>query len=85
MLDQILAALASKKLIIGKEKTLKLLRKNNIEKIFLASNAPELWKKLFKHYCELVGCELFILEKDSSELGELCKKPFNITVLAIAR
>ena len=77
--------LKENKLIIGKDRTLKDLKRGKIKKIFLANNYPEDLINDIKYYTNLAKVEVIVTEKNNEELGLLCKKPFFISVLGVKK
>jgi large subunit ribosomal protein L30e len=77
--------LKSKKLVIGTEKTLKNLKKGNTSKVYLTANCPKSIKDDIKNYAKLNKAELVELNLPNDELGVICKKPFSISVLSVAK
>ena len=71
------------KLIIGLRETEKAIRKGEIKKVLLASNAREDVKKRYSVYEKRGLIEIEQLGFDNEELGIICKKPFNISVIGI--
>ena len=77
--------LKTDKLVIGKEATLKALRAEGLEKIYVAKNCPAELKEDLARYTELAKVELITLDVHNDELGDSCKKSFSISVLGIAK
>ncbi|MDO8741300.1 MAG: ribosomal L7Ae/L30e/S12e/Gadd45 family protein [Candidatus Woesearchaeota archaeon] len=75
----------SKKLIIGSERAIKLLKNKKAEKIFISSNCPDGVKKDIKKYCSLSGANCIELRQTNEELGMLCKRPFQASVIAVVK
>ncbi len=75
--------LADKKLVIGKDRTLKLLKTGELAKVFVSANCPEEWKNDLKYYCSFSKIELRQLDYPNDELGTICKKPFSISVMGV--
>ena len=73
------------KLILGKEKTLKLLRSGGLSKIFRASNCPQELKDNIDHYASLTDIEVVDVPLSNEELGTICKKPFSIAVMGLVK
>mgnify|MGYP001568096991 CR=1 FL=1 len=71
------------KLIIGTERTLKLLRTGKINEIFISSNCKQEVKEDIKHYAKLANVKVTDLKETNEELGLLCKKPFSISVCSL--
>lgn len=74
--------LKTKKPILGSEKTLKELKTGNLTKIYLSSNCKEETKKDILHYAKLSDIKVIELEETNEDLGIICKKPFNISVIS---
>ena len=83
--DEIKKALENKKAIIGTDRVIKLLKQGLLKKVFVSLNCPKEIKESINYYKSISGVEVVELEKDSEELGVLCKKPFTISVLGILK
>jgi ribosomal protein L30E len=79
-LVQLKKALESKKLKIGIEETVKLLKNKKVKEVFVSSTCSEDTKKTLKKYCKLSDCKFSELKEDSKDLGAVCKKLFSISV-----
>ena len=75
----------SKKLIIGSERAIKLLKNKKAEKIFVSSNCPDGVKKDIKKYCSLSGANCIELKQTNEELGMLCKRSFSVAVASVIK
>ena len=71
------------KLIIGTDLTVKNLKNNKVKKVFLSSNVDELMAEKIKHYCSINDVECVEITQTNEDLGIMCKKPFNISVLSV--
>lgn len=86
VLKQLKKDIEQKKVVIGAQRTLKLLRQGKIVRIILAKNCPPLVKEDLTHYTENIGgFELVELDVPNEELGVLCKKPFLISVVGVVK
>ena len=83
MKAEIRKLLGSDKLIIGTERTLKLLREGKLKKVMLASNCKQTTVEDVQRYSTQSGTEVVHLDIPNEELGVYCKKPFNISILGI--
>ena len=79
-IDNLRKALKEGKLKTGLEETNKLLKKDKVKEVFVASNCPENWENTLKKYCEITKCKFSKLKENSNEVGAICKKPFSIVV-----
>lgn len=77
--------LKSDKVVLGTEKTLKLLKQGAVQKVFLSSNCPDDVKKDIEYYAKLAEASLVYLKQPNDELGTLCKKPYPVSVLSITQ
>lgn len=84
-MNEIKKILDSDKLIIGKERTIKLLKKGELQKIYLANNLDEETKKDIEHYAKLNNTETETLKLNNNELGTFCRKPFSIAILSLKK
>ena len=74
--------LKSKSVVIGTERTIKNLKKGNVDKIFISSNCSENAEKDLNYYASLSKADVVKLQYSNEEIGIICKKPFAISVLA---
>jgi len=81
--DEIKKLLGKENLIIGTDRTTKMLKRGELKKIFLAKNTAEETKKDIEYYAELSGVEVENLKETNEEIGILCKKPFSISVIGM--
>ncbi len=84
-MKEIKKLLESDKLIIGKDRVLKYLKKGGLEKVFLASNVDESSLKDIEYYAGLSGVVVERLSLANDELGTFCKKPFSISVMGLLK
>ncbi len=73
--------LESKKLVLGTDETLKMLRQGKLKKIFIASNCKKEDKDDVLHYCRVGGVECVELSQSNEEIGVICRKPFAISMV----
>jgi large subunit ribosomal protein L30e len=73
------------KLVIGGERTMKLLKTGKAKHIYLSKNCNNVVCDDVKRYATLSGIEVTSLDIASDELGAMCRKPFGISVLSVAR
>ena len=71
----------SKRLVFGTDRSLKLLKNDKLEKIYLANNCNEGVKEEIKRF------KIKIIELDvvNHELGVVCKKPFSISMIGLSK
>ncbi len=84
-IERIGKLLKTKQLIIGCERTVKNLKLGNIEAVYLAKNCPKNIRDDIKYYCGMSNVKLIELKQNNEELGAICKKPFFISVLSVAK
>lgn len=84
-LSDIRKAIEAKKAFLGTKQTLKALRDNTAGKIYMTSNTPEEVRQTVTYYSKLNNVDCQQLEQTNEELGMACRKPFLISVVAVAR
>ena len=77
--------MAQKRLVLGTEKTLKEIKQNKLEKVFVTVNAPENVKQDLKHYASLSSTDIQEITQTNEELGVMCKKPFSISIVGVLK
>jgi len=82
---EIRALLADKKLVIGTERTMKLLRLGKLKMIYLSANCADSTKDNIMHFSKLTKTKVKELAYPGNELGVVCKKPFSISVLGVLK
>lgn len=82
---EIRGLLADNKLVIGTERTLKLLRLGKLKQVYLSANCADSTKEDIAHYSKLSGTKMKELVYPGSELGVVCKKPYSISVLGVLK
>lgn len=85
ILKQLKKDLESKKVVIGAQRTLKLLRQGKIARVLVAQNSTDVLKDDLVYYSKNGGFEIVELDVPNEELGVLCKKPFSISLLGILK
>lgn len=81
--EEIKNNLKTDKLVIGTDKTVKLLKLGKLAKVFVAENTAELVENDLDYYSKINNVEVSKLNIDNEELGVLCKKPFSISVIGL--
>lgn len=84
-MEEIKKLLGNEKLVIGLKRTLKNLRKSDVEKVFLASDCPEGIIEDINYYGSFSDVNIEKLSIPCDELGSVCKKPFHVTVVCILK
>ena len=77
--------LRSEKAVIGTAVTLKMLKKEELAKIYIAHNCPENTKSDIMHYSKIANIEVEELGVLNNELGTICKKPFSVSVVGLMK
>ncbi len=68
---------------LGARSALKSAKVKKAKLILLASNCPQKIRADIEYYCRLSEVPVSILKSDSSDLGALCGKPFEVSALTI--
>jgi large subunit ribosomal protein L30e len=72
-------------LILGTKQVVKNMRKDTLQKVYLAQNCPDPIVEDIEHYVKLVGVPIEKLDVKCDELGALCKKPFLVSVIGVLK
>ena len=82
---KIRALMADDKLIIGTERTLKLIKIGKLKQVFLSSNCSDKTKEDIMHYSKQTNTEVKELVYPNEELGVVCKKLYSISVIGVLK
>ncbi|HLC73515.1 MAG TPA: ribosomal L7Ae/L30e/S12e/Gadd45 family protein [Candidatus Nanoarchaeia archaeon] len=74
-------AIKDKKIFYGSDITIKMIKTGKVTEVYVASNCLERIKKDLRHYCGIANIKLNEIEESNEELGNICKKPFSVSVL----
>ena len=78
-------AMEEKKAILGRNEVVRLLKAGGLGSVFYADNCPAHMVRELEYYSGISKFQLERLKEDSAKLGQICGKPFNITVLGIKK
>lgn len=84
-INELRKLMKQKGLIVGTDRTLRGLKLGKIKKVYLSSNCAEKTSRTIEHYSKLCKAVVVRLKYPNDELGILCKKPFSISVLSVAK
>lgn len=82
---KLLEAIKENKVVFGATNTLKLLKHNEIEEIYLTSNCPEHTIEKIESAAKITNTPVNKLTENSEELAVLIKKPFSMSVASIRK
>ena len=71
------------KIQLGASSALKSAKAKKAKLILLDSNCPKRIREDIEYYCKLSEVPVSIFKGDSSDLGALCGKPFEVSALTI--
>lgn len=71
------------KIQFGSNSALKSAKTKKAKLILLASNCPQSIREDIEYYCKLSEIPVSVYKGDSSDLGALCGKPFEVSALTI--
>ncbi len=84
-IEEIRTALKKNNLIIGTDRTIKMIKQGKISKVFVTTNCSENVLKDLEHYSKISKFKLIMLDYPNNELGIFCKKQYAISVVSIAK
>ena len=73
------------KLVIGADETKKGLKTGKFSKVYMTSNCSDLLRKDIEHYAGIGGVEIVNTNLQNTDLGDICKKPFAISVMGLLK
>lgn len=76
-------AVATGKVIMGTDKSLKALKRGQAKLVIVASNCARGTLEDVKYYAKLADVRFRVFEGDSTSLGLACGKPFSVDILAV--
>ena len=71
------------KIQIGASSALKSIKVKKARLIIVASNCPKSIREDVEYYCKLSEMSVSIYNGSSSDLGAVCGKPFEVSVLTV--
>lgn len=71
------------KIQFGAKTALKSAKAKKAKLILLSSNCPQRIRANIEYYCRLSEVPISIFKGESTDLGALCGKPFNVSALTI--
>ena len=85
IIDEIKTIVKTDKAVIGTSETIKLLKQGRLAKVFITSNAPDEVKEDINHYAGIADVEVVDLPIPNNELGVICRKQFQISVMSVLK
>lgn len=76
-------AVATGKVIVGTDKSLKALKQGQAKLVIVSSNCARDKLEDVKYYSKLSNVQLHVFNGDSTSLGLACGKPFSVDMLAV--
>jgi large subunit ribosomal protein L30e len=70
---------------IGTNSTMKSLKTGLIKKVFVTKNCPDTVKNDLSYYKKIKDFEIADIPLTNEELGNICKKPFSISILGLVK
>ena len=81
--EEIRNALKDDKVLMGTEKVIKGIKNKSVKTVIMSNNAPESVKADIEHYSQISEISVNQVDMNNEELGTLCRRKHNISVLAI--
>lgn len=77
--------LSEKKLVVGRDLTLKGLHEGKLGRVMMASNCSDKLRGSLAKYCNQGKVDCVEMRQSGDELGIMCKKPFSISVIGVLK
>jgi large subunit ribosomal protein L30e len=71
------------KIVVGSRKTFNLTKSGKAKMVILSSNCPVTIRKHIKNIAQISNTSVYVSSLSSYELGKICNKPFNISIITI--
>jgi len=84
-LVRIKKSIETNKEIIGTESVMNAIRSGEVQEVFLSANIPETTERDIRVHAEISNVTVTKLKQANDDLGVVCKKPFDISVMAIKK
>jgi len=81
--EEIRKTVESGKVVLGTDRSLKLLKAGKVKMVVVASNCPETVRKEVEYLSRVLGVPLLKYPGNSWELGEVLGKPFAVNVFSV--
>ena len=78
-------ALKLKKVVIGGNSVLRGVKTGSVKSIIRASNFPDSVMMDLNHYKSVGNISIEIFNGNSKQLGEVCGKPFNVSIIGLKK
>jgi large subunit ribosomal protein L30e len=85
MIAEIKKLTKEKKLVIGADETKKGLKTGKFAKVYLAANCSDTMREDIARYASLGGVDVVDTKLQNTELGDICKKPYSISVMGLLK
>jgi len=83
--DTIKNALKEGKAVLGWSAVERSAKRGDVGTIIYSSNCPGSTIKSIQYYSRVAGTESLEFSGNSTRLGQICGKPFNVTVIGIKK
>lgn len=83
--DEVKKLAASKKIVIGTKRVMKMLKAGKISKVFVTSNCPKGVKEDIGRYASISKADVVQMDMPNDELGVVCKKQFSISIVGVSK
>lgn len=70
---------------IGTNSTMKNVKTGLVSKVFVTKNCPDSVRNDLSYYKKIKDFEIVEIPLSNEELGNICKKPFSISVLGLVK
>lgn len=84
-IEEIKKGIETKGVVLGREVTLKSIKRGLIRKVFMSSTVDPEIKSDVEQYAKISPIEIVELVYPNDELGALCKKPFPISIVGVLK
>lgn len=73
----------SGKLVLGEERTMRMLKNGSAKKVYLSNTCKVDLCQDVKRYAELAKIDIVEVPMTADEIGALCRKQFGVSILSV--
>ena len=83
VVKEIRRAVDTGKVVFGQRESQKSLIDGKAKIVVCANNCPKMFKQKIVHQSKIGGANFLDFEQNGLELGSVCGKPFNVSILVV--
>lgn len=73
----------SGKLVLGEERTMRMVKNGSVKKVYLSSTIKADLKQDVERYASIAKIDVVEVPMTADEIGALCRKQFGVSILSV--